>query len=122
MYALGRIVGVGVDNLKLKIHDGRLPHNPETPGKLLSDHAGHLVADLFGGSPELDNLVSQDKWVNMRDYRELERMWYNALKAGKKVEVSIKLRYDGSSKRPKEFDIKYKIDNGKTIGKIISNN
>ncbi|WP_398587220.1 DNA/RNA non-specific endonuclease [Streptococcus sp. sy010] len=49
-------------------------------------------------------------------------MWSNALKAGKQVEVSIKLRYDGASKRPSEFNIKYKIDNGKIISRIISNN
>ncbi|MGT2925755.1 LysM peptidoglycan-binding domain-containing protein [Streptococcus cuniculipharyngis] len=120
--ALGRIIGVGVGELQLKTHAGRLTHNPNTTGKIVTDHAGHLIADLFGGSPKLDNLVSQDKFVNMREYRELERLWHNAIKAGKKVEVSIRLSYDGLSKRPQKFDIKYRIDSGKVISKIIGNN
>lgn len=69
-----------------------------------------------------DYLVFYDKFVNMREYRELERLWYNAIKVGKKVEVTIKLSYDGLSKRPQRFDIKYRIDNGKTISRIIGNN
>ncbi|WP_186652435.1 DNA/RNA non-specific endonuclease [Streptococcus sp. sy004] len=45
-------------------------------------------------------------------------MWSNALKAGKQVEVSIKLRYDGASKRPKEFKIRYKIDSQEFLENI----
>lgn len=103
--------------MKTKLHDGRLPHNPNTPDKLSTDHAGHLVADLFGGSPKLDNLVSQDGLVNLKDYRKLEILWYNALKAGKKVEVSIKLSYEANSKRPKEFNIRYRLEGQDWVNK-----
>ena len=37
--------------------------------------------DLFGGSPELDNLISQAKDVNLKEYRRIERDWEAALKS-----------------------------------------
>ena len=49
----GRICNCSADELHLKKHLERLKHNPNTPGKLGGDHAGHLIADVFGGSPEL---------------------------------------------------------------------
>ena len=58
---LGRISNCSADELLLKEHLGRLKYNPNIPGKLERDHAGHLIADVFGVSPELDNLVSQAK-------------------------------------------------------------
>ena len=72
---LGRISNCSADELLLKEHLGRLKYNPNTPGKLERDHAGHLIADVFGVSPELDNLVSQAKNVNLKQYREIEREW-----------------------------------------------
>lgn len=50
--------------MKFKTHDGRLNHNSNTAGKLPGDDAGHLFADQFGGSPDLDNLVSQRSDLN----------------------------------------------------------
>ncbi|HJF31183.1 MAG TPA: DNA/RNA non-specific endonuclease [Sporosarcina psychrophila] len=35
-----------------------MPHDPNTPGKVKGDHAGHLAGERFGGSPELNNLIS----------------------------------------------------------------
>lgn len=80
--------------------------------KLEGDHAGHIFGDLFGGSPELDNLLSQAKDVNLREYRRIERDWADALRANppKKVEADIKINYDGISKRPISFEVNYKID------------
>gem|GEM_PF-4421452 len=70
----GRIKGAYADNLQLTTRDGRLPHNPGTPDKLPDDHAGHLIGDRFGGSPELDNLVSQLSKTNLSDYKKLENL------------------------------------------------
>ncbi|NQO45999.1 type IV secretion protein Rhs [Streptococcus suis] len=108
----GRISRAQADNLQLKIHDGRLRHNSMTPDKLEGDHAGHIFGDLFGGAPELDNLLSQAKDVNLREYRRIERDWADALRANppKKVEADIKINYDGISKRPISFEVNYKID------------
>lgn len=89
----GLITYALADELKAKTHDGRLGHNSKTYGKLEGDHAGHLFGDRFGGSPELDNLVSQAKSVNMSEYRRMENQWATALKKGEKVKVKIKLDY-----------------------------
>ena len=109
---VGRIDRAYAEDLQLKLHEGRLPHNSNTPDKELGDHAGHIFGDLFGGSPELDNLVSQAKDVNLKEYRRIERDWADALKSNppKKVEVDIKINYDGSSMRPTSFEVNYKID------------
>ena len=109
---VGRIDRAYAEDLQLKIHEGRLHHNSNTPDKEIGDHAGHIFGDLFGGSPELDNLVSQAKDVNLKEYRRIERDWADALKSNppKKVEVDVKINYEGSSMRPTSFEVNYKID------------
>ena len=119
---VGRIDRAYAEDLQLKLHEGRLHHNSNTPDKELGDHAGHIFGDLFGGSPELDNLVSQAKDVNLKEYRRIERDWADALKSKppKKVEVDVKINYQGSSMRPTSFEVNYKID-GKKYNEIIPN-
>ena len=75
-----------------------------------SDEDGSMIARIFGGSGELDNLVTMDKIVNRSDYRIMENQWKNALQESKEVKVTIYVVYDGASKRPKEFNVKYFID------------
>lgn len=108
---LGRICKCNADNLHIKNHDGRLRHNPNTPGKQEEDHAGHLIADIFGGSPELDNLVTQSKAVNQKLYRDIERKWQTALEKGEKVtDIKIEILYNGNNVRPTAFKIEYAIN------------
>ena len=81
------------------------------------DHAGHLIADVFGVSPELDNLVPQAKNVNLKQYREIEREWEKALKKvppDNITDLKIEIIYDGNNVRPNAFNIKYK-KNGRVI-------
>ena len=121
----GNIVNAHADELKLKTHDGRLSHKPNTPGKLSGDDAGHLFADQFGGSPDLDNLVSQRSDLNRAvkntdNYRSMEREWSKALKSGQKVtDVDIKLTYENGSSRPSSFKVTYKID-GESFRRIFN--
>ncbi|MBF0780472.1 DNA/RNA non-specific endonuclease [Granulicatella sp. 19428wC4_WM01] len=117
---IGRVERAYAEDLQLKLHEGRLKHNPKTFDKLEGDHAGHIFGDLFGGSPELDNLVSQARDVNLKEYRRIERQWKNALESmpPKKVEVDIKINYEGISRRPISFEVKYKIDGKKYLEKI----
>lgn len=82
------------------------------------DEGGHLIANIFGGSGELDNLVAMEKIVNRSDYRIIENQWKNALQEGKEVKVTIDIVYDGENKRPKEFNINYSIDGEKGRKKI----
>lgn len=105
----GRIDFAETENLQLSITE-RAKHNGNTPGKLEGDHAGHVFGDRFGGSPELDNLVSQASNVNLSKFKVIENRWAKALKNGEKVEVKIKVIYEGNDLRPSKFQIEYIID------------
>ncbi|WP_339099601.1 hypothetical protein IGL98_001377 [Enterococcus sp. DIV0840] len=117
---LGRLEKAGPDELKPKTHDGRLPHNPNTPGKLPGDHAGHAFGDRFGGSPELNNLFSQSSKANLSDFKKIENSWAKALNQGKKVIAEVKANYSGTSPRPVSFEVKWSID-GVDFSQIIGN-
>ncbi|WP_181025646.1 DNA/RNA non-specific endonuclease [Rathayibacter rathayi] len=112
----GLIDRVTVEDLHLKpTGRARFDNARNTPDKLPTDDAGHLIADLFDGSPELDNLISQARAVNRgagSEWTEMERAWRKALtKESPSVvtNIEIKILYD-ASKRPTGFDVKYKID------------
>ena len=108
------------DNLHLKAHKGRLKHKTNTYGKIKGDHSGHIFGDRFGGSPELDNLVSQAQRVNLSEYKIIENEWARALDRGDKVTVDIHINYSSSSSRPISFDVKYTVA-GKLYYKKITN-
>ncbi|OUE28562.1 putative ribonuclease YeeF [Clavibacter michiganensis] len=103
----GHIDRVIAENLQLKTHIGRLRHIRRTLGKLFGDHAGHVIADSFGGSPKLDNLVSQFADINKGGYYRLERQWARALKGNPPghVAVDIRIDTDSLSGRPESFFI-----------------
>lgn len=82
-----------------------MPHAANTPGKLPGDYAGHLIADQFGGSPNLDNLVSQAQGVNLSRFKSIENQWARALRNEQRGLVNIIINYDGDSLRPSRFDI-----------------
>lgn len=106
----GLISHASTDNLQVKTHERRLNHNPNTFGKGANDHAGHLFADRYGGSPDIDNLVSQADYVNTSEYKKIENAWAKALEEGKKVSVDIDINYISTSERPVSFDVSYMID------------
>ena len=116
----GLIESAYAENLQLKTHEGRLNHNPNTYGKQPGDHAGHIFGDRFGGSPELDNLVSQASQVNLSQYKIIENRWQRAIEAGQSVTVDIKINYAGGSARPISFEVTYTID-GRKYHEFITN-
>lgn len=118
--SLSRIKEFSTNDLNITTRDGRLTHDPKSPGKLSGDHAGHLAGDRFGGSPNLDNIVSQSSNVNLSQYKKIENEWATAIKNGLPVSVKVKINYDGNSLRPTSFDITYTIDGA--LKKIIINN
>lgn len=107
---LGRIKAAQGD---LRLEDGVRNNGDQLKAgyedRLPNDHGGHLIARIFGGSGELDNLVAMAAIVNNSKYRKVEKRWENALKEGKEVKVTIDLVYDGANKRPKEFKINFSI-------------
>jgi hypothetical protein len=111
----GHIDRFVAEDLQLKAHDGRLAHDPNTLGKLPGDHAGHLAADMFGGSPKLDNLVSQLSDHNLSGYRKLENQWAAALKSDPagSVRVDVRVATDATG-RPTLFDVR-SVVNGEPV-------
>ena len=110
---LGRISKFETEDLQLTTREERLPHSKNTPGKVKGqDHAGHLAGDRFGGSPRIDNLVSQLSDVNLKQYKKIEDEWAAALKETppKNVKVNVEIKYDGNNTRPSEFIVEYEID------------
>ena len=106
----GRIANWSTSDLQVTEREGRLIHNPNSLGKKEGDHAGHMVADRFGGSPNLDNIVSQSQEVNLSLYKKIENQWAKAKKEGKTVTTNINIKYEGDSLRPTEFNVEYTID------------
>ena len=76
------------------------------------DDGGHLIASIFKGSGNLDNLVPMNSNLNRGEWKRLENSWAEALDNNKTVEVKISPVYHGDSIRPVSFKIKYRI-NGK---------
>jgi hypothetical protein len=77
---------------------------------------------MFGGSGNLDNLVSMNNKVNLSQYKRVENRWATLLKADKKVRVQIDLNYEGGSKRPSSFDIRYWVEGGEDDNLMKINN
>ncbi|MDD9311759.1 DNA/RNA non-specific endonuclease [Cytobacillus firmus] len=75
----------------------------------LDDEGGHLIASIFKGSGNLDNLVPMNGNLNKGEWKKLENTWAAALKQGDDVKVKITPNYKSNSQRPESFNIKYKI-------------
>ncbi|WP_426940620.1 DNA/RNA non-specific endonuclease (plasmid) [Bacillus mycoides] len=121
--SLGRIEKFETDKLQLTEREKRLSHSKNTLGKVKGqDHAGHLAGDRFGGSPKVDNLVSQLSDVNMKQYKKIEEKWAAALKAEppKEVTVDLDIIYSGNNVRPEKFLVKYTVD-GETFSDVLIN-
>lgn len=84
------------------------------------DDGGHLIASIFKGSGNIDNLVPMDSKLNRGDYKALESAWKKALTEGKEVKVKIKPLFEGTSARPTEFKINYSIE-GKKYSERLTN-
>ena len=105
---LGRIVKVKAR--RLKFGKPEESWNKNTPGKRSKDHAGHLIGNRFGGSNDIDNLVSMKESINLGTFKILENKWAKALNEKKRVSVWIRIKYTKNSKRPNKFEVKYKIN------------
>ena len=91
-------------------------------GRLDTDDGGHLIATIFKGSGNIDNLVPMDATLNRGQWKVMENKWANALKSNEQVEVKIKINYNNPmSDRPASFNVKYKIGNGKWISEYFVN-
>ena len=88
-----------------------------------TDEGGHLVATIFGGSGDIDNLVPMDSNLNKGEWKKLENTWKKALEADppQEVHVTIMPVFEGDSQRPTAFDVEYQIGDGKIEYKEFKN-
>ncbi len=126
---LGRVDTVSTDLTELVRRD-RNNYQQGQAGKtggikdgLEDDHGGHLIASMFDGLGEQINYVPMNKKVNGSggEWGSLERIWRSELDRGSVVKVDIKPVYTGSSKRPDEIVVTYKINNGIEKERVIKN-
>jgi hypothetical protein len=68
-----------------------------------------LIASLFGGSGNIDNLVPMNQNLNQGKWKAMENRWAKAIESGENVQVKIKPKYKGDSQRPDRFEVNYKI-------------
>ncbi|GAF10933.1 transposase [Bacillus sp. JCM 19045] len=73
------------------------------------DGGGHLIASIFKGSGDIDNLVPMNANLNRGEWRKLEKDWMGHLQRGADVRVSITPLYKSDSFRPDSFKVKYKV-------------
>ncbi len=88
--------------------------------RLSNDEGGHLIASIFKGSGDIDNLVPMNATLNRSEYKTLENTWKKALEEGKEVTIRVKPIYEGQSVRPKEFKIDYSINGKKYSERLIN--
>lgn len=89
---------------------------------LADDDGGHLIASIFDGSGEQINYSPMNSNLNRGAWKKMENNWAEALNGTppKDVKVDIQPIYDGASKRPEAFKVKYWID-GKKRTKFFKN-
>ncbi|HFU4517256.1 TPA: DNA/RNA non-specific endonuclease [Streptococcus suis] len=114
--SLGRIVSVEADELVLDKASRNLYSQRKVGGvdRLADDDGGHLIASMFKGSGDIDNLVAMNSDINRSGgvWFDMEQEWKKALSEvpPKKVSVNIEPVYGSSSVRPDSFNIRYKIE------------
>jgi len=124
----GRIKEVYTENLSLK-DGGRNSYAQRTVGRedrLPDDDGGHLIARVFGGSKDIDNLVPQSKYIN-RPFKEngqwykMEKEWRSTIEKGGTIKnLKIELKYTSDKIRPSAFRVQYERD-GVTVREFIDN-
>lgn len=120
----GRIVKVEASDLKYgeMKRNQYAQSNSGKPDRLLDDDGGHLIATIFKGSGDIDNLLPMNSQINRSGgkWYEMEQKWKKALTADppKHVEVKIEPVYMNDSLRPAEFLVEYKIGDQKRFRTI----
>lgn len=79
---------------------------------LANDDGGHIIASALNGAGEQINYVPMDSNLNRGAWKQMENIWAKALKGppSQEVKVDIQPVYEGESKRPDAFSVKYWID------------
>ncbi|WP_443738908.1 DNA/RNA non-specific endonuclease [Treponema sp.] len=117
--ALVRIINAKGD-VKLPTEDRKNLPDMDNPDKRDTDDKGHVIGHQIGGADTEGNLVPQDATFNRGEYNKLEQELAKLKVEGHDVKIDVKLVYEGDSKRPSKFIVKYTVD-GKTYIKTFIN-
>ena len=131
---LGRLTQVEAKELKLTEDGIRKPHNQRgvvrgaverNPAKYADRNydGGHIIARIFGGSSDIDNIVPMPRNVNRAggEWYKMEKKIAQLLKSGNRVtDFKVKINYRGADKIPYSFHVRYKV-NGDIKKMIIDN-
>lgn len=118
----GRVTSAHARPLELPAQNTRSRHYANTPGKRPGDDAGHLIADMFGGSRDLDNMVSMASDVNRKNMAALEQNWKRRMSGvpPETIDVDVKVLY-GADGRPIGFRVFEIVDGrGQPVGQFIN--
>jgi len=116
---LTRIINAKGD-VSLPKEDRKNLPDMKNPDKRDTDDKGHVVGHQIGGADTEGNLVPQDATFNRGEYNKLEQELAKLKAEGHDVKIDVKLVYEGDSKRPSKFIVKYTVD-GKTYVKTFIN-
>lgn len=78
-----------------------------------TDEGGHYIANRFNGPSDAFNHFAQDRNFNRSAYSAMENAWAKHIREGRKVFVSIKPLYQGTSRRPYHITVVWSVDGGK---------
>ncbi len=112
----GRIIHVE-GNLVVK--DGeRASLNAKVADMGDNDQRGHIIADIFGGSNQNDNLVAQLQPVNQGSYKILENCLADLSRSQNQVHGNYTIEYGDRSSRPSAITVNYSINGGAPTSQI----
>lgn len=83
-----------------------------------NDQRGHIIADIFGGSNQNDNLVAQLQPVNQGSYKILENCLADLSRSQNQVHGNYTIEYSDSSSRPSAITVNYSINGGAPMPQI----
>lgn len=112
----GRIIH-GEGNLVVK--DGeRASMNAKVSDMGDHDQRGHIIADIFGGSNQNDNLVAQLQSINQGEYKVLESSLADLIMQQNQVYGDYEIEYEDNSNRPSAITVTYSVNNGIPIQQL----
>ena len=112
----GRIIHVE-GNLTVK--DGeRASLNAKVSDMRENDQRGHIIADIFGGSNQNDNLIAQLQPVNQGSYKILESYLADLSRVNSRVYGNYTIEYDDNSSRPSAITVNYLINGGTPMSQL----
>ena len=80
-----------------------------------------MIASIFSDPGEKLNIVPMNRNLNKGEWKKIGNEQGAALKENKNVQVDISPVYDGLSKRPSNFEVRYRIDGGRTVTLRLKN-